>query len=248
MRGERHPFCHLHVRIMLFPSPFGFGWHSTDNNGKLEQSVSLVCCGRRQHPYPKRMPQWWQAFFLPWLQWCTITWRTLSFVYFVLRWLKNGLPLEDQILPGDEQRVVISNNVLTFTSLDDEKDNGMYQCAATNTHGTRYSSAELRVLSKCHSSSGAARLELHGATQHISHLALIYASPRTKQIQRECTRNSALFCSNQDIFRSKTFFSFSGFPPNFEKYPLQVNQFATQGGNTTIMCRPEAAPTPEITW
>ena len=64
------------------------------------------------------------------------------------RWLKNGLPLEEQILPGDEERVVITNNALSISDLNEERDNGMYQCAATNTHGTRYSSGELRVLSK----------------------------------------------------------------------------------------------------
>ncbi len=63
-------------------------------------------------------------------------------------WLKNRLPLEEQIEPGDEDRVKISNNVVTFATLDAERDNGMYQCAATNTHGTRYSSGELRVLSE----------------------------------------------------------------------------------------------------
>ena len=63
------------------------------------------------------------------------------------RWLKNGLPLEDQILPGDEGRVVITNNALSISNLNEELDNGMYQCAAKNTHGTRYSSGELRVLS-----------------------------------------------------------------------------------------------------
>ena len=36
--------------------------------------------------------------------------------------------------------------------------------------------------------------------------------------------------------------------PTFAKMPLQINQFATKRGNTTIMCRPEAAPKPEIKW
>ena len=56
--------------------------------------------------------------------------------------------MEDQILPDDVDRVVISNNALSITNLNEERDNGMYQCAATNTHGTRYSTGELRVLSE----------------------------------------------------------------------------------------------------
>ena len=43
----------------------------------------------------------------------------------------------------------------------------------------------------------------------------------------------------------------AGFAPTFSKYPLQPNQFATEGANTTLMCRPEAAPYPlyeDITW
>lgn len=42
--------------------------------------------------------------------------------------------------------------------------------------------------------------------------------------------------------------NFSAFAPTFAKYPLQPNQYATNGGNTTIICKPEAAPAPTITW
>ena len=44
--------------------------------------------------------------------------------------------------------MLVTNNVLTFTYLDHTKDNGSYQCAARNSHATRYSTAELRVLSE----------------------------------------------------------------------------------------------------
>ena len=37
-----------------------------------------------------------------------------------------------------------------------------------------------------------------------------------------------------------------GFKPNFKKYPMPPNQFATERGNTTLFCRPEAAPFPEF--
>ena len=42
-----------------------------------------------------------------------------------------------------------------------------------------------------------------------------------------------------------------GFAPNFAKYPLQPNQYATEKGNTSLVCRPEAAPYPafeDILW
>ena len=33
-----------------------------------------------------------------------------------------------------------------FTDLDSLRDAGMYQCAAENSHGTTYSTAQMRVL------------------------------------------------------------------------------------------------------
>lgn len=46
----------------------------------------------------------------------------------------------------DRNRIKIQDNVLTVSYLDIERDPGMYQCRATNTLKTRYSSAQLRVL------------------------------------------------------------------------------------------------------
>lgn len=43
-------------------------------------------------------------------------------------------------------RVKIQDNVLTISYLDQERDPGMYQCRASNTLKTKYSSAQLRVL------------------------------------------------------------------------------------------------------
>lgn len=36
------------------------------------------------------------------------------------------------------------------------------------------------------------------------------------------------------------------FKPNFAKYPLLPNQYGTVNGNTTLLCRPEAAPYPML--
>lgn len=46
----------------------------------------------------------------------------------------------------DRGRINIRDNVLTINYLNDQRDPGMYQCRATNTLKTRYSSAQLRVL------------------------------------------------------------------------------------------------------
>ncbi len=44
------------------------------------------------------------------------------------------------------------------------------------------------------------------------------------------------------------YLSFPAFPPSFAKHSLQPNQYGTESGSTTIMCRPEAAPAAEIIW
>ncbi|XP_066248303.1 contactin [Euwallacea similis] len=48
--------------------------------------------------------------------------------------------------PEDRGRINIKDNVLTINYLNDQRDPGMYQCSASNTLKTRYSSAQLRVL------------------------------------------------------------------------------------------------------
>ncbi|KAL1492741.1 hypothetical protein ABEB36_010948 [Hypothenemus hampei] len=48
--------------------------------------------------------------------------------------------------PEDRGRINIKDNVLTINYLNDKRDPGMYQCRASNTLKTRYSSAQLRVL------------------------------------------------------------------------------------------------------
>lgn len=46
----------------------------------------------------------------------------------------------------DRGRIKIQDNVLTINGLEDERDPGMYQCRASNTLKTTYSSGQLRVL------------------------------------------------------------------------------------------------------
>lgn len=64
------------------------------------------------------------------------------------KWFKNGEPIEVDPTSQNNSRYLINDNVLTLKHLDLVKDPGMYQCQARNTLKTRYSSAQLRVLSK----------------------------------------------------------------------------------------------------
>lgn len=54
-------------------------------------------------------------------------------------WFKDGLQI------NSTQDVIVVNNTLQITNVNREHA-GMYQCSATNIHGTTYSSAQLSVL------------------------------------------------------------------------------------------------------
>lgn len=67
------------------------------------------------------------------------------------------------------------------------------------------------------------------------------------------TRNSKIHTNSfirGHLRRSSSCYSqfLLAFAPKFTKQPLAENQFATKEGNTTILCKPEAAPKPTITW
>ncbi|XP_059143643.1 contactin-like [Physella acuta] len=99
----------------------------------------------------------------------------------VYEWYKNG----ERLKTDNETNIIVNHNILVFTVLDPNLHNGMYQCAASNSHGTTMSEGQLRVLA---------------------------------------------------------------FAPNFRKYPLPHITRASNVGNLTLICRPEAAPLPTITW
>ncbi|XP_026687837.1 contactin-like, partial [Diaphorina citri] len=62
-------------------------------------------------------------------------------------WFRNGELLNSETLPlEDQDRYFIQDNVLTIRYLNPERDPAMYQCRAKNQLKTRYSSAQLRVL------------------------------------------------------------------------------------------------------
>ncbi|KAH9504839.1 hypothetical protein Btru_062073 [Bulinus truncatus] len=56
------------------------------------------------------------------------------------QWFKNG-----EILKSS-QGITVDVNTLTISAVDSKRDNGMYQCAATNRYGTTFTTAQLRVL------------------------------------------------------------------------------------------------------
>lgn len=62
-------------------------------------------------------------------------------------WFRNGEMLNaDTLAVEDQSRYFIQDNVLTIRFLNAERDQAMYQCRARNQLKTRYSSAQLRVL------------------------------------------------------------------------------------------------------
>jgi len=66
------------------------------------------------------------------------------------KWFVNATRLNSSMLaPADRPRYTFSSrgNILTITSVH-QPDAGMYQCQASNTHGIKLCSAELRILSK----------------------------------------------------------------------------------------------------
>jgi len=69
------------------------------------------------------------------------------------KWFVNATVLNSTTLaPADRSRYTFSTsgNILTITNVH-LPDSGMYQCQATNTHGTKLCSAELRVFGKFYS-------------------------------------------------------------------------------------------------
>ena len=58
-------------------------------------------------------------------------------------WYKNGEIL--QSIPGEME---VTGNLLYFKSVDKARDEGMYQCSATNVHGTTFSTGRLKVFCK----------------------------------------------------------------------------------------------------
>lgn len=102
------------------------------------------------------------------------------------KWYRNGEVLNEYTLPvEDRERYSFRDNVLKITRVDPERDQAMYQCGATNQLKTKFSSAQLRVLS---------------------------------------------------------------LKPSFKKLPLESETYSAQGGNVTIVCKPEAAPRSSFVW
>uniref|UniRef100_A0A0A9W5Z2 Contactin n=1 Tax=Lygus hesperus TaxID=30085 RepID=A0A0A9W5Z2_LYGHE len=80
----------------------------------------------------------------------TLTWTCEAFGIpdVTYSWFRDGELLEiEKLPPEDRDRYLIQDNVLTIKHLDPNRDPAMYQCRARNILKTKYSSAQLRVLS-----------------------------------------------------------------------------------------------------
>ena len=65
--------------------------------------------------------------------------------YVEYSWLRNGRPLTKDA-PEDRDRYIIKDNILKIKQVDKDRDEGMYQCKATNDLDSRFSSGQLKVL------------------------------------------------------------------------------------------------------
>ena len=59
------------------------------------------------------------------------------------QWYKNG-----EVLQSEPGVLEVKGNILRILNTDADRDEGMYQCSATNVHGTTFSTGRLKVLCK----------------------------------------------------------------------------------------------------
>lgn len=149
-------------------------------------------------------------------------------------WYKNSQPL----VPVSGEIEIVSN-VLTILRAQVGKHGGMYECTATNTHGTSITSAQVKVL--CTSST----FSLDGLILCLN--ILIYFHVNVILIKNQINLLSYQLTFKKNIYLSRLT-TFSALRPTFIKYPLPNTLLAAENGNLTIPCQPEAAPAPEITW
>ena len=74
----------------------------------------------------------------------------------------------------------------------------------------------------------------------------VFVMQKKESSDRTVLKHKLTFGSSFSLFIFYPYFS--AIKPNFYKNPLFEKTVAAQGGNITIPCRPEAAPTPDITW
>lgn len=78
-----------------------------------------------------------------------LTWECEAFALpkVVYSWFKNGEEIiQSNLSPMNSARYIIKDNKFIIDSVQRDRDSGMYQCRATNQHGTAFSSAQLRIL------------------------------------------------------------------------------------------------------
>ncbi|XP_065314579.1 contactin-like isoform X2 [Gordionus sp. m RMFG-2023] len=110
-----------------------------------------------------------------------------------------------------------------------DKDNGIYQCEASNGHGTRYSSAQVKVI----------------AFKPVFTVSKSHAPTHTYNnldISPPLTFDSA-HIHNTDSLNKNTISDLMGL-----YYLLSPTKVLTEGGNLTLICSPKASPSPKFKW
>ena len=189
--------------------------------GHVVTSLLLCLCLLQLHPSSP-----FHSKTSMWMLTSTLTWRCISdgIPTPSYQWYRNATRLDISQLPDkDRDRYSINTNVLTIRNVNKD-DAAMYQCRATNTHGSEYSS--------CPAQDFVYVLNISWAKAHQVWTALPVV----------------LFVCFLGTLGDIMHASFAALAPTFEKFPLQPMQYATLNNNLTIICSPEAAPYPQISW
>ncbi|XP_059177200.1 contactin-like [Physella acuta] len=142
--GPLHPRAYTkdYNRVLVLPSARiedtgSYTCIVKSDSGRANKTVYLGLKARPSFPYPLLNQHADEGRPLTW------TCNALGVPKPTYKWYKDG----DVITSGSLDGVKVTRNILNFEKVEAKKHNGVYQCEATNIHGTARSSAQLRALS-----------------------------------------------------------------------------------------------------